>query len=40
MSGDINVGVNFGRMRRHVQCGVDDTDLTPDVQIIKSLDVF
>ncbi len=40
MSGAINVGSAFGRMRRRVHSGVDDTDLVPDVQIITPLDVF
>ena len=40
MSGANNVGSALGSMRRHVHSGVDDTDITSDVQIITPLDVF
>ena len=40
MSGAVNFVAGFGRFRREVHSGVVDTDSTPDVQIIKPLDVF
>jgi hypothetical protein len=40
MSGAIEVGADFWRMRRHVHSGFDDTDLTLDVQIITPLDIY
>ncbi len=40
MRGAVNGGAVFCRLRREAQSGVVDTDSTPDVQIIKSLDDF
>ncbi len=41
MSGAINVGAHFGRVRRHVHSvSVDDTDLAPNMHIITPLHIF
>jgi hypothetical protein len=40
MSGDVNVGVVFGRLRRQMHYGVDQTDSTTDVHIVTPLDDF
>ncbi len=40
MRGAVNVGAGFGRVRRQVQSGVDNTESTPDVQIVTPLEVF
>ena len=40
MSGAVNVGEVFRRLRREVHSGVVDTDSTTEVQTIAPLDVF
>ena len=40
MRSAVYVRAGFGRLRREVQYGVDDTESTPDVQIVTPLDVF
>ena len=40
MSGAVNVGAAFERVRRQVHSGVVNTDSTPDILIITPLDDF
>ena len=40
MSGAVNGGAGFVRLRRHVYSGVDNADVSPDVQIVRPLDDF
>jgi hypothetical protein len=40
MCGAINVGAVFGRVRRQVHYGVDETDSTTDAHIVTYLDDF
>ncbi len=38
--GVVNVGAGLGRLRREVHSGVVDTDSTPDVHIVTTLEQF